>query len=496
MCLFLTKTLDNKELGKIVTRIDNFLKTGWTNSEPNTKRKIIEPLLEILGWDTRGNEVRLEHPIVMASGTSEVDYALMLENKPVVLVEAKAFDTELTPKHGQQAISYGKVEDVQWVVLTNGKMLKVFDTKQGKTEKECLVVEINLTKLPMQAEDLNLISRDSILSGGIAEAVKRLAATRKAIRNLRQKQEQLAEEFRKILLKITGKEAKSIIENLSDQLAAQAIQLFEKQSETVPKETIEKDIQLVTRKQLETKPSGKVVICPSKIAGVDFLKKYNAWGFVNIREENVPYFALYVGRPESSVLYFGEIESITKPLESKQDLEKIKEEDIRTFEPGKRVIHLKPGTLAKLADPIPLRNKRFVPKARLYTTLKDLIQANQVEDLWEKVTLEHHLEKIKNTKMKKMVAELRGEILNISEDIGERITKSRILFRTSVNFAGIYTQPRGFWFLVRVPGAEFDIPELDSRPQRNPNWTDIRVDEKTKLNLLIEAANLAYRRAK
>jgi len=496
LCFFLTTALDHNELEKIVMRISNFSKTGWTKSEPNTKKKIIEPLLKILGWDAGGNEVQLEYSIEMASGTSQVDYALMLENKPVVFVEAKAFDTALTPRHARQAISYGKVDDTRWVVLTNGKMLKVLDTKQGKTENECLVVKIDLTKLPMQAKELNMISKDSIFSGGIAQAVKRLEATRKAMRNLEQKQKRIAQEFGKTLLKITGKEVENRIENVSFQLAAQAIQLFEKQSQIVPKKTIEKDMKLVARKQLEAKPSGKVIICPSKIAGVEFLKKYNAWGFVNIREENVPYFALYVGRPNSSISYFGEVDSITKPLESKDDLAKIKEEDKETFEPGKRVIHLKPGTLVKFTDPIPLKNKRFVPKSRLYTTLKDLIQANQVENLWEKVTLEHHLEKIKNTKMKKIAAELRGEILKISEDIGERITKSRILFRTTINFAGIYTQPRGFWFLVRVPGAEFDLPELDSRPQRNPNWTDIRVDEKTNLNLLIEAANLAYRRTK
>jgi predicted type IV restriction endonuclease/predicted transport protein len=490
----LTATLLAKEFSNIAKAIDNFSKRGRISSEENTKKKIIEPLLDVLGWDTRGNEVELEFPVSMGTGTNTVDYALMLENEPVVFVETKAFEVTLLSKHSQQAISYGKVQDVQWVVLTNGKTLKVFDTKQGKTEKECLVIEIDLTKLPMQAKDLNLIARDSILSGGIEDAVKRLAATRKAKRNLRQKQEQIAEEFKKILLEITGKEVKSRIENLSNQLAAQAIQLFEKQSETVTKETVEKEVQLVTRKQLAAKPSGKVVICPSKIAGIEFLKKYNAWGFVNIQEENVPYFALYVGSPESSVLYFGEIESITQPLKSKEDLVKIQETDIETFEPGKRVIHLKPGTLVKFADSIPLKDNRFVPKARLYTTLQRLTQASRIEDLWEKVTLEHHLEKIKNAKMKKTAAELRDATLKISDNVEERITKSHVLFRTSVNFAGIYTQRGGFWFSVRVPSTELDMPELDARPQKNPKWTDIRVDERTNLNSLVEAAKLAYKR--
>jgi len=215
---------------------------------------------------------------------------------------------------------------------------------------------------------------------------------------------------------------------------------------------------------------------------------------VNIREENVPYFALYVGRPESSILYFGDIESITKPLKSKEDLVKIQETDIETFEPGKRVIHLKPGTLVKLQDPIPLKNKRFVPKARLYTTLEKLTQASRIEDLRAKVTLEHHLERIKNPKIKRIATELRDAILKISDNIAERTTKSHVIFRTSTNFAGIYAQPRGFWLSIKIPKVEFDIPELDARLHKNPRWTDIRVDEKTSPDLLIKAARLAYER--
>jgi len=486
--------MSSKKLSSILAHIDDFLKTGWTSSEPNTKKKIIEPLLKILGWDASSGEVRLEYPIVMASGTSEADYALMLENKPVVFVEAKAYDTVLTAKHARQAISYGKVEDVQWAVLTNGKTLKVFDTKQGKTEKDCLVIEVDLTKLPIQEEDLNLISRGSILSGDIEDAVKRLAATKRAIQNLKKKRGQVAEEFRKILLKIAGKEVKGRIENLSNQLAAHAIQLFEKQSETIPREAFEKGFQLVTRKQLATKPSGKVVVCPSKTGGVEFLKKYNAWGFVKMREEDIPYFALYLGRPESSISYFGEIESITKPLKSKEDIDKIQETDIETFEPGTRVIHLKPGTLVKFTDPVPLKNRRFVPKGRLYTTLKKLTQADNIESLWGvgEITVEYHFRKIKDAKIKKKASELRDTILKMGHNITERIVKSSVRFRTSINFAEIYTHRRHFWLSVRLPKAELNMPELIAKARSNPKWTDIRVDEKTDFDLLIKAARQAY----
>lgn len=377
----LTPALPVKRLNDLVIAIDSFSKTSIISSEANTKKKIIEPLLDILSWDTSSAEVILEYPVRIGSTTKYVDYALMLESKPVVLVEAKPFDTELSYDDSAQIISYGRIEDVQWVVLTNGKVLKVFDTTEGKNEKECLVIEIDLRKLPMQASDLMLISRESILTGEIEATAKRLAATRNAVNNLRRNQSEIAEEFKKILLKTAGEEVESRVSDVSKQLAEQAIKLFEQQVETVTAGVLEKEVKSINRSDLANKTPGEVVVCPSRIEGVEFLKKYNAWGFVALSKRNISYFALYVGKPESSVPYFGEIESITQPLKSKEDLVKIQEQDTQTFEIGKRVIHLKPGTLVKFRDPIPLKSKRSAPRGLRYTTLEKLMQAKHTGDL-------------------------------------------------------------------------------------------------------------------
>jgi predicted type IV restriction endonuclease len=380
----LTKALS---ISNFVLHITNFSKTDVTSSEANTKKRLIEPLLEILGWDLLSNEVRLEYPVKIGSRSTYVDYALMLEDKPVVLVEAKSFNDLLSENYSSQIISYGKVEDVQWVALTNGRRLKVFDTKAGKTEKDCLVVDINLETLPQQVNKLKLLSRESILTGDIEKTARRLALTRTAIHSLKQSQHELLEAFKNILIKITGPELENRIQSVSSQLAKQTVKLFEEKVEVPPSyptrvERLISEVQSVYRKDLSKKADGEVVLCPSRVEGIDFLKKYNAWGFINISKYRRPdYFALYVGRPESSVLYFSEIESITKPLESKEELIKILEEDMGTFETGKRVIHLKKDTLVAFKDPLPLKNKRMAPRALRYMTLKKLIQTNYVEEL-------------------------------------------------------------------------------------------------------------------
>jgi len=376
----LSTKLPIDKMAKLVESIKSFSQSDYGSSEANTKKKIIEPLLEMLGWDLLSNEVQLEYPIRVGTSSAHVDYAISLEGKPVVLVEAKAFDAALSTDYASQIISYGRVEDIRWAVLTNGRMVRVFDTKAGRTEKDCLVAEIDLQNLPRNSIDLNLISRESILTGEIESAAKRLATTKKAVTSLTQRKDEIVQEFKRVLLKITGPEIEDRIESISKKLADLAVQSFEKESEPLPQQPPVKLILSVARNELATKPPGEVVLCPSKVEGVEFLKKYNAWGFVTMNKQ-VPYFALYVGSPESSVLYFGEVESITKPIASKEDIQRIEEKDIESFPTGKRAIHLKPGTLVKLADPVPLKNRRIAPRGIRYTTLEKLMNANYAEDL-------------------------------------------------------------------------------------------------------------------
>jgi predicted type IV restriction endonuclease len=375
----LSTKLPTDKMAKLVESIKAFSQSNFGGSEANTKRKIIEPLLEMLRWDLLSNEVQLEYPIHVGTSSVYVDYAIFLEGKPVILVEAKPFDSSLSADYASQIISYGRVEDIRWAALTNGKMVKIFDTKAGRNEKDCLVAEIDLQNLPSNSVELSLISRESILTGEIESAAKRLATTRKAVNSLTQRKDELAQEFKKVLLKITGPEIEDRIESISKKLADLALQSFEKESEP-SQQPLDRTVRIVARSELATKSPGAVVLCPSKSEGVEFLKKYNAWGFVNMNKQ-VPYFALYVGSPESSVLYFGEVESITKPITSKEDIQRIEEKDIESFPSGKRAIHLKPRTLVKLADPIPLKNKRIAPRGIRYTTLEKLINANYAEEL-------------------------------------------------------------------------------------------------------------------
>src|SRR6266852_713750 len=62
--------------------------------EQNTKAALIEPVLRVLGWDIEDpDEVHREYK--QRSMDNPVDYALVLDGKPVLFVEAKGLRENL-----------------------------------------------------------------------------------------------------------------------------------------------------------------------------------------------------------------------------------------------------------------------------------------------------------------------------------------------------------------------------------------------------------------
>lgn len=95
--------------------------------EENTKATLISPLLRALGWDIEDpNEV--EHEYRHTSQDSPVDYALMLEGKPQVFVEAKGLDECLDDRRWMtQVLTYAMSAGLNWCVLTNGDDYRIYN---------------------------------------------------------------------------------------------------------------------------------------------------------------------------------------------------------------------------------------------------------------------------------------------------------------------------------------------------------------------------------
>ena len=147
--------------------------------EARVKSTFIEPFLNALGWKLDSNEVYPEYPV----GRDKVDYALQVGGvgeEPKIFVEAKRFvlpegldSKERDPYTGEdisfpeKAIHYAWRKNVDWVILTNFKELRIYNVKQSKTPKKAERFRITHDKFLEEDtfKTLWAFSREGVASG-------------------------------------------------------------------------------------------------------------------------------------------------------------------------------------------------------------------------------------------------------------------------------------------------------------------------------------------
>ena len=91
-------------------------------TEEATKTSIILPFFQLLGYDVF-NPFEFVPEYIADAGTKKgekVDYAILLDKEPLILIEAKSANTELVPKHMNQLLRYFTVTKAKFSILTNG----------------------------------------------------------------------------------------------------------------------------------------------------------------------------------------------------------------------------------------------------------------------------------------------------------------------------------------------------------------------------------------
>jgi len=158
--------------------------------ETPTRSIIIDPLLEALGWDIRNpNEVEQEYPTV--DGKS-VDYALKINGKPMLLVEAKALDDPLNDvKAITQVVGYAANAGIVWCILTNGVKWKVYRSVEKCAAPDKQMFEVCLDPresggiaVPQLAGQLWRFSRDEMAKGTLDVLGEQISTDRKVFKAL------------------------------------------------------------------------------------------------------------------------------------------------------------------------------------------------------------------------------------------------------------------------------------------------------------------------
>lgn len=97
-------------------------------SEEATKTSIILPFFQLLGYDVF-NPYEFIPEYTADTGIKKgekVDYAIIINGEPLILIEAKSANIELTNKHISQLIRYFSVTKAKFGILTNGLTYQFF----------------------------------------------------------------------------------------------------------------------------------------------------------------------------------------------------------------------------------------------------------------------------------------------------------------------------------------------------------------------------------
>lgn len=212
--------------------------------EQNTRAKLIDPLVkDVLGWDLYSTEVELEYPIQMGSSRTKVDYALLLEGSPAAFIEAKGFDTTISKSHEGQLRSYMQQQWVDWGLITNGVVLKLFKLKKSEDSPSVdLLGESEIGELRQQSWIVRTLSKESIESGAADSIYRSVERRRQAVDQLTQHKDEIADELFKVLgdrvddsiAREAESETKSFIDGLIENISNGELSGEQPQQESEP----------------------------------------------------------------------------------------------------------------------------------------------------------------------------------------------------------------------------------------------------------------------
>ena len=147
-------------------------------SEADTVTVINDILADVCGYD-KYHEVTSQYAI---RGTF-VDLAVKVDENIRFLIEVKAIGIELKDIHIKQAIDYAANEGIEWVILTNGAVWRVYNVHFGQPIEKILVCEVDLIALSPKSDEIlecfGNLSREGFSKGKMADLLHQKQLTNK-----------------------------------------------------------------------------------------------------------------------------------------------------------------------------------------------------------------------------------------------------------------------------------------------------------------------------
>lgn len=219
-------------------------------NEEATLQVSIRPFIEALGYNTRNlAEVAPQFTAdPRPSGTDRVDYAILREGNPVILIEAKAANIGLTENNWKQLHDYFNAEEVRFGILTNGLEYRFYtDLKKRNIMDKQPFLTIDMLNLDEQlVGELECFTKSGFDPERILSSARKLAVVRLLEDEYRQPTTEFAGYFAKKVY--PGRMTQSVIEEFIPVFRQAWRQFVNQQIPSYPQPVVQTETTIVEHK--------------------------------------------------------------------------------------------------------------------------------------------------------------------------------------------------------------------------------------------------------
>lgn len=107
------------------------------------------------------------------------DYVIQLARKKHIVIEVKSIQLDLNDRHLRQSLSYAANEGIDWILLFNGRQIRLYRVLFGKPISHHAVFEYDLADLSLMkkaSEDIVHLRKKSVEKGDLNSYWKRFDA--------------------------------------------------------------------------------------------------------------------------------------------------------------------------------------------------------------------------------------------------------------------------------------------------------------------------------
>ncbi|MFN8010421.1 MAG: type I restriction endonuclease [Holophagaceae bacterium] len=215
------------ELRLLASRVTS--QAGHLQTEEATKNALVLPFIKALGFDVFDpTEVRPElNADVGVKKGEKVDYAILRDGKPIIIMECKKYGTDLQKVQPTQLFRYFSVTETRFGVLTNGTHYFFFtDLDQPNMMDSKPFLEFNLLDFKDQdADELKKFTKASFDVSNILSTATDLKYTKQIQRVLNEYLQTPPEEFVRLLAgKVYSGRMTQVVKDQFSQLTKRAFQ--------------------------------------------------------------------------------------------------------------------------------------------------------------------------------------------------------------------------------------------------------------------------------